>query len=71
MRGDLYLIFIDYNPQDGKAVFKAFHNPLVKFVWLGWMVVILGTLLAILPEGRWLTAGFRVRNPAPEGATRA
>jgi cytochrome c-type biogenesis protein CcmF len=71
MQGDLYLIFIDYNPRDGKAVFKAFHNPLVRFVWLGWVVVILGTGMAILPEGAWLTARVRVHEPVPGAVTRA
>ncbi len=71
MQGDLYLIFIDYNPQDGKAVFKAFHNPLIRFVWLGWMVVILGTGVAILPEGQWFSARIRVREPVPGAVTRA
>ena len=71
LRGDLYLVFIDYNPKDGKAVFKAYFNPLVKFVWIGWIVVIFGTHLCILPEGQWLTARIRVREPAAGAATRA
>jgi cytochrome c-type biogenesis protein CcmF len=56
MRGDLYLVFIDYDPERGIGVFKAFHNPLIRFVWLGWMVVILGTGVAMLPEWQAATA---------------
>jgi cytochrome c-type biogenesis protein CcmF len=71
LSGDLYLIFIDYNPQDGSTTLKAFHNPLVKFVWIGWIVVILGTGVAVLPERQWLTAPVRVRENAARAAGRA
>jgi cytochrome c-type biogenesis protein CcmF len=50
LHGDLYLVLIDYNPADGAAIFKAYSNPLVKFVWIGWMIVIFGTGVAVLPE---------------------
>jgi hypothetical protein len=44
---------------------------LIRFVWLGWMVVILGTGVAIFPEGQWLTARIRVREPVSGAVTRA
>jgi len=59
LSGDLYLVFVDYDPDGGSAIFKAYHNPLVKFVWIGWMVVIFGTGVAVLPEWQ------RVAVPAP------
>jgi hypothetical protein len=52
-------------------VFKAFHNPLVKFVWIGWIVVIFGTHVCILPEGQWLTGLVRLREPEAGATTRA
>jgi len=49
---DLYTILIDNNPQSGGYTFKAYLNPLVSWIWLGGLVVILGTHIAVLPEWR-------------------
>ncbi|MGD8376854.1 MAG: heme lyase CcmF/NrfE family subunit [Acidobacteriota bacterium] len=48
--GDLYLVFIDFDPRANTAIFKAYSNPLVRFVWTGWMIVIFGTGIAVLPQ---------------------
>jgi cytochrome c-type biogenesis protein CcmF len=47
---DLYTILVDPNPQTGGYTFKAYLNPLVSWIWLGGLVVILGTHVAVLPE---------------------
>ena len=62
LKGDLYLVFIDYDSRNGSAIFKAYNNPLVRFVWIGWMVVIFGTGIAALPE----LQRFRVHVTAAE-----
>jgi len=47
---DLYTILVDADPAAGGYVFKAYLNPLVSWIWLGGLVVILGTNVAVLPE---------------------
>jgi cytochrome c-type biogenesis protein CcmF len=34
------------------ATFKVFVNPLVSWLWMGGLVMVLGTLIAIWPERR-------------------
>ncbi len=47
---DLYVVLADRDPDSGKAVIQAFVNPLVAWVWIGGMVVLFGTLLALVPS---------------------
>ncbi|HEX9616507.1 MAG TPA: heme lyase CcmF/NrfE family subunit [Anaerolineales bacterium] len=48
---DFYVLLVDWQPisSDG-ATFKAYHNPLVNWLWLGGFVFILGTLVAAWPD---------------------
>jgi cytochrome c-type biogenesis protein CcmF len=39
------------------ATFKVFVNPLVFWMWMGGLVVVLGTIIAIWPERRPYGAG--------------
>ena len=48
---DLYVIFASLN-EDGSATFKAHINPLVKWLWLGGLIMGLGGLLALWPDAR-------------------
>ncbi|MBF0170114.1 MAG: heme lyase CcmF/NrfE family subunit [Nitrospinae bacterium] len=48
---DLYVIFAALN-EDGSATFKVHINPLVKWFWLGGVVMTLGGILAIWPDRR-------------------
>jgi cytochrome c-type biogenesis protein CcmF len=49
---DLYVVYAGRSPQDGNPVIHAFLNPLVKWIWFGGLVVVLGTGLAMLPNRR-------------------
>ncbi|HVB86637.1 MAG TPA: heme lyase CcmF/NrfE family subunit [Candidatus Dormibacteraeota bacterium] len=49
---DLYVVYSGIDPSTNKPVIHAFINPLVKFIWFGGIVVILGTGLAMFPERR-------------------
>lgn len=53
---DLYVILAGFEPSR-VATFKVFVNPLVAWMWLGGVVIILGTVIAIWPERRPLEAG--------------
>jgi cytochrome c-type biogenesis protein CcmF len=48
---DLYVILAGFEPSL-VATFKVFINPLVAWMWIGGLVIVLGTLVAIWPERR-------------------
>jgi cytochrome c-type biogenesis protein CcmF len=49
---DLYVVYAGQSPETGAPVIHAYLNPLVKWIWFGGIVVVLGTLLALLPNRR-------------------
>jgi len=51
---DLYILFM--GEEGGFGTLKVFINPLVNWLWIGSVVLVIGTLLAIWPSG----AGARV-----------
>ncbi|MDZ7844865.1 MAG: heme lyase CcmF/NrfE family subunit [Anaerolineales bacterium] len=63
---DLYIILIDWKAisQEG-ATFKVFHNPLVKWLWIGSWVFILGVVIAAWPERK--SKKIRKSKPVPQG----
>ena len=46
---DLYVVFAGVNEAGDKAVVQAYINPLVQWVWIGGVVMILGTFVGMLP----------------------
>jgi cytochrome c-type biogenesis protein CcmF len=50
---DFYVVLIDWREvsQEG-ATFKIYHNPLVKWLWIGTWMFIAGVLVATWPEDR-------------------
>jgi cytochrome c-type biogenesis protein CcmF len=48
---DLYIVLAGWDP-DGSASFLVFVNPLVIWIWLGGIVGVAGTLVALWPEPR-------------------
>jgi cytochrome c-type biogenesis protein CcmF len=49
---DVYLVPVSVDERSGLASFKVMVNPFVNWLWLGGVVNILGTLLAVLPDRR-------------------
>jgi cytochrome c-type biogenesis protein CcmF len=49
---DLYIVYAGRSPENGQPVIHAYLNPLVKWIWFGGIVVVLGTGLAMLPNRR-------------------
>jgi cytochrome c-type biogenesis protein CcmF len=47
---DLYVVYAGRNPDTGRPVIHAYLNPLVKWIWFGGLIVVLGTLLAMVPN---------------------
>ena len=52
LRQDLYVVYAGQDPDSGMPVIHAFLNPLVKWIWLGGVWVVMGTLLALMPNRR-------------------
>lgn len=51
-REDLYIYFAGVNPETGAPIIHAYLNPLVRWLWIGGGIVLLGTLLALHPGRR-------------------
>ncbi|HEY2385130.1 MAG TPA: heme lyase CcmF/NrfE family subunit [Terriglobia bacterium] len=49
-RSDVYVVFAGATPDGRKAIIQVFYNPLTAWVWIGGMVLVAGTLLALLPN---------------------
>ncbi|HNT53956.1 MAG TPA: cytochrome c-type biogenesis CcmF C-terminal domain-containing protein, partial [Anaerolineaceae bacterium] len=50
LAGDLYIILADWNPiYTNQATIKIYYNPLINWLWIGSLVFMLGTLLAVWP----------------------
>jgi cytochrome c-type biogenesis protein CcmF len=47
---DFYILLVDWEEiSTQRATFKVYHNPLVKWMWIGSWVFIIGTLVAAWP----------------------
>ena len=60
LREDLYIILAGWN-DDGSATLKVIINPLVVWLWIGFIIFIIGTLITMLPDPREAKAAERVR----------
>ncbi len=66
---DLYVVYEGQNPDTGRPIIRAHLNPLVMWIWVGVWIMIVGTVVAMIPN----TAPVRVMaparvQPAPAGA---
>jgi len=51
-REDLYVVLGEVNDATGEAVFKAYLNPLIQWIWIGGLILTLGTWITLLPDPR-------------------
>jgi cytochrome c-type biogenesis protein CcmF len=56
---DLYTVFEGRNPDSGQPIIKVFLNPLIAWIWIGVVIVVLGTFIALVPN--LVRAATRVR----------
>jgi cytochrome c-type biogenesis protein CcmF len=49
-QADLYVIFMGRNPDTNRPIIKVFLNPLIAWLWIGVMIVVAGTGLALVPS---------------------
>jgi cytochrome c-type biogenesis protein CcmH/NrfF len=64
MAEDLYVVLAGYDIADQSATLEISINPLVNWIWFGIGVMLIGTMVALLPERALAFATSRV----PEGA---
>ena len=57
---DLYVVYEGANPQTGLPIIKAYLNPLVSWIWVGLVVIVIGTFIALVPSLSPATASLRV-----------
>jgi cytochrome c-type biogenesis protein CcmF len=50
LREDLYAVFAGISQDTGKAVIQVYLNPLVSWIWLGGLLMGLGTIVCVLPD---------------------
>jgi len=58
---DLYLILAGFDAKAGTATIKAIINPLVVWLWIGFALLVAGTVIAALPDPREARAMIRAR----------
>ncbi len=50
LSSDLYVIYEGRNVDTDKPIIKVFLNPLMNWIWIGVLIVVVGTLLALVPS---------------------
>jgi cytochrome c-type biogenesis protein CcmF len=66
---DLYLVYEGVNPDTGRPIIKAHLNPLVMWIWVGVLVMVFGTITALIPNAVPVRVGAPARiQAAPVGA---
>ena len=49
-QADLYTVFEGKNPDTGRPIIKVFLNPLIAWIWIGVVIVVAGTFIALVPN---------------------
>lgn len=50
LKEDIYAVFSGMNQDDKKAVIRLYLNPLVAWLWIGGLVLVIGTIIVMIPE---------------------
>jgi cytochrome c-type biogenesis protein CcmF len=73
LKEDLYVVFAGQSPETQLPVLHAYLNPLVKWIWFGGVLVVFGTIVALLPNRRAVLVLAGAPQPAaaplPHGLT--
>jgi cytochrome c-type biogenesis protein CcmF len=49
-QSDVYTVFEGTNPDTGKPIIKVDLHPLIAWIWLGVVIVVIGTFIALVPN---------------------
>jgi cytochrome c-type biogenesis protein CcmF len=66
LREDLYVVYAGQSPDTKLPVIHAYLNPLVKWIWFGGVIVVFGTIVALLPNRRAVLVLSGAQQPAPD-----
>jgi cytochrome c-type biogenesis protein CcmF len=65
---DLYIVYEGLNQDTGRPIIKVHLNPLVMLIWLGLLVMVFGTITALMPNAAPMRATVPARvRAAPVG----
>ncbi len=59
---DLYVIMSTVDPRSRRATFRVIVRPLVAWIWIGGIVLVLGSLIAMWPKARNILSAARRRD---------
>jgi len=67
---DVYLVYEGKNETTGRPIIKAHLNPLVPWIWIGLIIMVFGTIVALVPNYLPVSAAVpvRAREPVHAGA---
>jgi cytochrome c-type biogenesis protein CcmF len=66
-QADLYTVFEGTNPDTGRPIIKVMLNPLIAWIWIGVVIVVLGTFIALAPNLVRTAVRQRQEDLAPVG----
>ena len=47
---DLYVVYEGQNSDTGRPIIKAHLNPMVPWIWVGWLIMVFGTISCLIPN---------------------
>jgi cytochrome c-type biogenesis protein CcmF len=56
---DLYVILSAFERDGSSATIKVLINPMISWIWIGGVIILLGVIVAVLPERRLALLAFR------------
>src|SRR6266851_2964581 len=67
LKEDLYVVYAGRSPETQQPVIHVYLNPLVKWIWLGGAIVVLGTILALVPNRQAVLVMRAATHAVPAG----
>ena len=61
-------IYEGKNPDTDKPIIKVFLNPLMNWIWIGVLIVVMGTFVALIPNMTRAPVRVKVEREVPEVA---
>jgi cytochrome c-type biogenesis protein CcmF len=68
LKEDLYIVFSGMNQDTGRPIIKAHLNPLVWWIWAGVHIMVIGTIIALVPNMQAVKLKEEARARAPTRA---
>jgi cytochrome c-type biogenesis protein CcmF len=68
LASDLYVIYEGKNPDTDRPIIKVFLNPLMNWIWIGVLIVVMGTFVALIPNMTRSSVRVKVEREVPEVA---